>query len=606
MKKSRSLRNEIIRPYSYLIMGLSIGLILISIFFNFSNSLRYITKLESEHSSHIKNEIIDFLDSPFKINQQNFDLYKLDVIQNLSPSDLRVIFANQYQHVGHITLIGLGLEDGTYIDVQYLDGKDLYSSERNPETGDSKAWRIDRSGSIISLDNTSVYDHRNRPWYSASKEKKPGWTPPYTSINPKSIFLTAFYPLHSDSKEFWGTMVSSISLTEIGNIIRSVDSLGNKDIYILERDGKIIASNQHEIPFKIINGEPARIYATESQNKVLSALFHSNNIIENDIKLTWIGFTPYFVGAYSINDGRGIDWQMFIIDPAAELFYDIAIRLLTILFLALFTVAIGVWIGRRIGVGISKPILEIKNAANQIVQGNLKKRVEVYKDNEVGEMGISFNMMGETIHDLINKLEEKVDNRTRELIVSNKALLNSEEKFRSLSDAAFEGIIISEKGIILETNNTMSKIFGYQTTELVGMKSTDLVAEELREEVKNKILSNYEKPYETTGLTKDGDRLPVAIHAKVFSYKRRQVRVTAVRDLTDQKKAEEEIKTLRSILPICSHCKKIRNEDGCYEQIEAYIHKFSDVDFSHTVCPQCMKKHYQDVYEKISPDKNNE
>ena len=58
--------------------------------------------------------------------------------------------------------------------------------------------------------------------------------------------------------------------------------------------------------------------------------------------------------------------------------------------------------------------------------------------------------------------------------------------------------------------------------------------------------------------------------------------------------ALEEVRTLRGILPICSFCKTIRNDDGYYEQIESYIHKHSDVDFSHTVCPGCMKEHYPD------------
>lgn len=61
-------------------------------------------------------------------------------------------------------------------------------------------------------------------------------------------------------------------------------------------------------------------------------------------------------------------------------------------------------------------------------------------------------------------------------------------------------------------------------------------------------------------------------------------------------KSLEEIQTLRGILPICSYCKKIRNDDGYYEQIEAYIHKHSGVDFSHTVCPACMEKHYPEEY----------
>ncbi len=63
-------------------------------------------------------------------------------------------------------------------------------------------------------------------------------------------------------------------------------------------------------------------------------------------------------------------------------------------------------------------------------------------------------------------------------------------------------------------------------------------------------------------------------------------------------KALDEIKTLRGILPICSFCKNIRNDQGYYEQIEDYIHKQSGVDFSHTICPSCYKDNYPEQYRK--------
>lgn len=53
-----------------------------------------------------------------------------------------------------------------------------------------------------------------------------------------------------------------------------------------------------------------------------------------------------------------------------------------------------------------------------------------------------------------------------------------------------------------------------------------------------------------------------------------------------------EINTLREILPICSYCKQIRNDEGYYEQIESYFHKHSGVDFSHTICPECGDRLY--------------
>lgn len=63
----------------------------------------------------------------------------------------------------------------------------------------------------------------------------------------------------------------------------------------------------------------------------------------------------------------------------------------------------------------------------------------------------------------------------------------------------------------------------------------------------------------------------------------------------DLKKALSEVKTLQGILPICSHCKKIRDDKGYWNQVEAYIHAHSDAQFSHGICPECMKKHYPGV-----------
>jgi len=61
---------------------------------------------------------------------------------------------------------------------------------------------------------------------------------------------------------------------------------------------------------------------------------------------------------------------------------------------------------------------------------------------------------------------------------------------------------------------------------------------------------------------------------------------------TELETALAEVKVLRGIIPICSFCKKIRNDDGYYEAVEAYISRHSEADFSHTFCPDCFAEHY--------------
>ncbi len=58
---------------------------------------------------------------------------------------------------------------------------------------------------------------------------------------------------------------------------------------------------------------------------------------------------------------------------------------------------------------------------------------------------------------------------------------------------------------------------------------------------------------------------------------------------------QKEIKMLRSILPICPNCKKIRNGQGYWEQVETYIQHHSNIDFSHAICPTCAKQLYGEL-----------
>jgi len=61
-------------------------------------------------------------------------------------------------------------------------------------------------------------------------------------------------------------------------------------------------------------------------------------------------------------------------------------------------------------------------------------------------------------------------------------------------------------------------------------------------------------------------------------------------------KALDEVKTLSGFLPICASCKKIRDDKGYWNQIEAYICEHSEAQFSHGICPECAQNLYPDIY----------
>ncbi len=89
-----------------------------------------------------------------------------------------------------------------------------------------------------------------------------------------------------------------------------------------------------------------------------------------------------------------------------------------------------------------------------------------------------------------------------------------------------------------------------------------------------------------------------ALAGAYFLENRRRSNVERERLIKELQQALDEVKTIRGIIPICSVCKKIRDDEGDWNKLEAYIHNHSYADFSHSLCPDCLAKEMKKI-EKI-------
>ena len=71
-------------------------------------------------------------------------------------------------------------------------------------------------------------------------------------------------------------------------------------------------------------------------------------------------------------------------------------------------------------------------------------------------------------------------------------------------------------------------------------------------------------------------------------------------------KALADVKTLSGMLPICAWCKNIRNDEGYWQKIEAYLKSHSDLDFTHSICSDCAQKEYPELYSQINDKQTKE
>ena len=101
------------------------------------------------------------------------------------------------------------------------------------------------------------------------------------------------------------------------------------------------------------------------------------------------------------------------------------------------------------------------------------------------------------------------------------------------------------------------------------------------------------QPFRVVGVSKD------ITERKVFEIEREDLIKKLEEALAAQEKLLKENKILRGLLPICSGCKKIRDEDGNWWPVEEYIASRTEADFTHTICPDCTKKLYPDFKVKF-------
>jgi len=192
----------------------------------------------------------------------------------------------------------------------------------------------------------------------------------------------------------------------------------------------------------------------------------------------------------------------------------------------------------------------------------------------------------------------------------------SEIRFRLLFENSMDGILLtSPDGRIFDANPSACSILGLTREQIVAagreglMDASDLALPRLIEERKRTGKAHGEM----TALRPDGEPFPIEMSSVIFSdVEGNQFTCIIFRDISRRKRAEAErerlfaeltdavarIKTLTGLLPICAHCKKIRDEAGNWTAIELYVRDRTEANFSHGICPECAKLFYPEHYKK--------
>ncbi len=129
---------------------------------------------------------------------------------------------------------------------------------------------------------------------------------------------------------------------------------------------------------------------------------------------------------------------------------------------------------------------------------------------------------------------------------AEEALRASESDFRELWGATVEGIVIHDRGIVLEVNDAVCRVFGYPREQVIGKTLFDFTTTENHELLRQRLASRSKEGYEISALRADGAKITLEIFAKDILFHGKPRRMVAIRDITEGKKAEEALRESES------------------------------------------------------------
>ncbi len=388
-----------------------------------------------------------------------------------------------------------------------------------------------------------------------------GWPVTYTSPNVEQVFgYTA--------KEFMSQKIKYSDLIykkDLENVVlnirdaqkRNLDSFEHKNYRIIDKAGKlvwlydyttIIRDKKGNVSYYLGYVKDITEYKQNKEN-LLSLTDHLNLAIKTanigiwDIDITndHVTWNANMFKMYGISHNQKINYSDWL-----DLFYNE-----DILFADNFL--------KKTGDKFQKEYAEFKISHTN---GNIKY-IQIWtgaitsnSDNKlIRTTGICIDITDqkqheqykETLFKAVNKqkneyetLYQKHKIQNEELLQANELLLNSEIRFKKLSNLTFEGILIHKEGIVTDLNSSYAEMFGYTREELLGKNIIELtILPKYHDKIHENMRQAYAPLCEAEAIRKNGQIFPIEIESRDLIYKGSEIRVTAIRDTTERKKAEK-------------------------------------------------------------------
>lgn len=404
-------------------------------------------------------------------------------------------------------------------------------------------------------------------------------------------------------------VVAVLDVAVLGTLLDDFPRPSDTDLFILDRGGVVVAqrgaafaANGQRFPDWV--GLPPGLQLVATDAAGLRRLVQLAPVPSLDEGI-WLGVAQ--LQSAVTHDARGAFLQSLG---------------LTLLF-TLAALVFAWWVAEQL---VLYPTRRLTSAASALAAGDWNARARLESGaQELRELGATFDTMAEHLHGQLRQLAPASATEPRQLLqqaiaaqhAADAALRRSEATARAFIDSLPEtALLLAPDGTILMANQTAATRLRRPLPGLIGSNIAAVMSPELytsrRAHLEAVLHSKKAVTFEDqrhdrrlhTELTPVLDPAGGVGAVAVLSFditERQHMEAQLRQSVADLEKALAEVQTLSGLLPICASCKKIRDDRGYWSHVEQYLGKRTRAEFSHGLCPDCMRRLYPEYVDEPPP-----
>ncbi len=433
-----------------------------------------VTELQKEIGNRIEQRLNNFLEKPYIVNQNILDAVDLGYIDLKKPRSVQSYFLKEIKLFSQVSYIQIGNEKKEFYGLERLDDGsfNVEICDRNTNYN-LYTYATDKQDHLTNklLHIVPNYNPRLRPWYIApATQKKSSWTNIYTYPNHSRLAITLGVPVYNETKKLLGVIATDLVLLDINKFLSHLQLSKSGQTFILERSGLLVATSTPENPFYFSEKEQKfqRLPAINSHNQLtqLAAKFLQQHFqdLHQIVRPEQLSFQmngeQQFLQILPYQDQFGLNWLIVIVVPQSDFIAEINANINTTIWLCLGALSIATVMGIYTSRWIKHTILRLIESAQAIAEGNLYQQVSGGAIAELNTLASVFNQMAIQLQESFFTLEQRVQERTEALLISQERLQLVNE---SVNDGIWDWKISSNE---VYFSPQWKKMLGYEENEI--------------------------------------------------------------------------------------------------------------------------------------------